>query len=161
MIEVANRKPLPWYYGLVPPGWMLLQMAIMFSNMRLWWPVSTWTYLWGFEAFVTFVAMMWWLNRLTGPKSPRYYRFMTVVAIWVVACYGLWRWIDSLVPRPNYRAIGGTGEEHVRLSEIASSHFTNTIFAIAIGYFVVMFAGCLLFLRFYCRKKPEGPQIAS
>lgn len=161
MSEISRPKPLPWYYGLVPPLWMVLQMVIMFSNPSELVTGTIWTYLWGLEALVTYVAMMWWIDRARGPKSPRYYHMLALYIAWIVGCYVLWQWINSLVPRPDYHSIGGVGEEHLRLVEAASSRFANAMLASSIGYFVVMISGVIFNIRIYGRKKPISSQLAS
>lgn len=147
-----TRKPMPWYYGLIPPGWCAIQMIIMFANIDTIFRSTAWKWFFGIEALITFAAMYWWLNKLTGKKSPRQIKFGIVWTAWCLFSYVGWRIVDGMIPRPNYFAIGGTGDEHIRLTMEASTKFANTSLLFSVGYAIVLFSGITVLLWLYHRK---------
>lgn len=157
MSEISRPKPLPWYYGLVPPLWMVLQMVIMFSNSSELVTGTIWTYLWGLEALVTYAAMMWWLMRRTGKKSPRTVMFFGLSISWIVFCYVLDRIVEGYVPRPNYSQIpSGNSEEYMRLVHDASHRYATQSLVLTLVYNLIIIGGLLLLSWLFHRKNLFG-----
>ncbi len=136
-------------------------MLIMFANFDLISHPSAWTLVWGIEAVTTFIAMMWWLGRLAGPKSPRYYRFLAVTWSWIGLCLVVKQFIQSRIPSPNYSALTGEEPNFIELSTKMSNAWASKLMAISIGYMVVMVVGMLVFVLLYHKTDLFGKRAAA
>ena len=166
-MEEMERKPLHWSIGLMPPVWMLVQMVIMFSFMdTLFRGDWIWRALWITETILTLVWLFWWISKKVGPKTPQQKRWQVIGSIWVVFCFAAWQIVNRFNPSPNYSAIPGTGEAHVKAVLAASTAWSTRTLLFSLTYFVVMSVGTIALVIVARRKlaalaEPTSPTSIS